>query len=100
MRWTEAEIERAAEMAESGKSAAEIAAVFGRSERAAQSALYRRGVSFATVKRPWSRADEAKLVWMYQHDGASRAEIAKALGRSYMAVNHKIWSLRHSADRA
>lgn len=99
-RWSSGEIERAATMAEDGKPVAEIAVEFGRSERATQSALYRWGVSLATAKRPWSRADEAKLVWMYQHDGMSRAEIAKALGRSYMAVNHKIWSLRRMAEEA
>lgn len=95
MRWTEDEIERAAAMADRGKAVAEIAVTLGRSERATQSALYRHGVSLATAKRPWSRADEASLARMYQR-GASRAEIAKSLGRSYFAVNYKIWALRLS----
>lgn len=99
MRWAPDEIERAAAMADGGKRVAEIAAVLGRTERATQSALYRRGVSLATAKRPWSRADEEKLVRMYQR-GASRAEISVALGRSYFAVNYKIWALRLSARLA
>lgn len=97
-RWTPDEIERAAAMAEGGSSVADIAAALGRSLQAAQSGLWRHGISAANAKRPWSRAEEAKLVWMHQHDGASRLEIAKALGRSYLAVNHKIWSLQRGAE--
>lgn len=100
MRWTDAEIERAAAMAGQGKSIAEIAASFGRSVRATQSAMYRRGVSSASAKRPWSRSDLITLTRMHQHDGASVSAIAAALGRSAQAVKYKVWALRKSADRA
>lgn len=100
MRWTEDEIERAAAMAGQGKAIAEIAASFGRSVRATQSAMYRRGVSSASAKRPWSRSDVMTLTRMHQHDGASQAAIAAALGRSRQAVKYKIWELRKAADRA
>lgn len=97
-RWTPDEIERAAAMANNGKSVVEIAAFFDRSIGSTKSAMYRRGVSLASAKRPWSRAEEAKLVWMHEHDGMSRAAIAVVLGRSAQAVNHKLWSLRRDGE--
>lgn len=93
--WTAEEIETAERLVERGATVAEIAARMGRSPRATESAMFRRGIDTGR-NRPWTGREIMALREMVARR-LPRKEIARRLGRSPGAVNHQVFKQRLSA---